>query len=109
MVRLSFDRELLAGLRKKYPGKIVAFDSEFGCICVRNDVKTALAYAQKNGFPKPYIFDTTLNKLIYLGYISLPVKPTTKDDEKKRETAQTGAVCKRLVSATRSAAVITKI
>jgi hypothetical protein len=69
MVRLSFDRELLAGLRKKYPGKIVAFDSEYGCICVRKDVKTALAYAQKNGFPKPYIFDTASNKLIYLGYI----------------------------------------
>ena len=68
MTELRFDPTLLAGLRKKYPGKIVAFDSEYGCICVRKDIKTALAYAQQNGFPKPFIFDTSLNKLIYLGY-----------------------------------------
>jgi hypothetical protein len=50
-------------------GKIVAFDSEFGVICVRKDTKKALEYAQKHGFPEPFIFDTSHNKLIYLGYI----------------------------------------
>jgi hypothetical protein len=71
MVKLSFDRELLAGLRKKYPNTIVAFDSEFGVLCVRKDkdIQKALAYAQKEGFPKPYIYDTAANKLIYVGYI----------------------------------------
>ena len=54
MTELTFDPELLAGLRKKYPGKIVAFDSEYGCICVREDIKTALAYAQQNGFPNRF-------------------------------------------------------
>jgi len=79
MVELSFDHTLLAGLRKRYPGKIVAFDSEFGVICVRKDTKKALAYAQKNGFSKPYIFDTTLNKLIYLGYV--PYSPFYDEPE----------------------------
>ncbi len=69
MTELSFDPTLLAELRKRYPGKIVAFDSEYGVICVRKDTQKAVADAKKNGFPKPYIFDTSLNKLIYLGYI----------------------------------------
>jgi hypothetical protein len=79
MTKLSFDPKLLAGLRKNYPGKIVAFDSEYGCICVREDIKTAFAYAQKHGFPKPFIFDTSFNKLIYLGYI--PYSPFYDEPE----------------------------
>ena len=67
MTELNFDPTLLAGLRKRYPGQIVSFDSEFGVICVRKDTLKALAYTQMNGFSKPYIFDTSLNKLIYLG------------------------------------------
>jgi hypothetical protein len=69
MAELTFDRTMLAKLRKRYPGKIVAFDSEFGVICVRKDTKKALADAQKRGIPKPYIFNTSLNKLICLDYI----------------------------------------
>jgi hypothetical protein len=77
MTELTFDRTMLAKLRKMYPGKIVAFDSEFGVICVRTDTKKALADAQKHGFPRPYIFNTSQSKLIDLGYI--PQSPFLTD------------------------------
>jgi hypothetical protein len=75
----DFDHTLLAGLRKRYPGKIVSFDSEMGVIHVCNDVSEALEEAQKFGFPKPYIFDTSLPKLIDLGYI--PYSPFYDEPE----------------------------
>ena len=77
MTEVTFDRTVLATLRKMYPEKIVAFDSEFGVICVRTDTKQALAEAQKHGIPKPYIFNTSQNKLLYLGYI--PQSPFLTD------------------------------
>jgi hypothetical protein len=68
MPNVSFDRTLLSRLQKRYPHKIVAFDSEFGVICTSTDTNEALAYAQRNGFGKPFLYDTSLNKLIDLGY-----------------------------------------
>ncbi len=77
--RCDFDHELLAGLRKRYPGKIVSFDSEYGVIHVCTDVTEAYEEAKKSGFSKPYIFDTSQNKLIDLGYI--PYSPFYDEPE----------------------------
>jgi hypothetical protein len=67
--RFDFDHKHLASLRKWYPGKIVSFDNEMGVLHVCDDVSEAYEEAKKEGFPKPYIFDTARNKLIDLGYI----------------------------------------
>jgi len=78
-LRFDFNHRLLASLRKWYPEKIVSFDSEMGVIHVCNDVSEAFEEAKKSGFPKPYIFDTSLNKLIDLEYI--PYSPFYDEPE----------------------------
>jgi len=53
----------LAKVWKKYTGKWVAFDAEFGMICAHRDVKKAQEKARKLGFRKLHLYNVSLDAI----------------------------------------------